>query len=193
MSRIHVLSVSCFAGLVLSGCGPLPNPPLPARVDDETQKSINASWEKALSPVDRFDQQSLLDVLLTTYAYHHGVDKLEFRSEKTFSGGVVVMEVHFDRAEPDRDCFTVTVKDRQGKVRRRERYDRNQIETTARELTSDLATLRKARPGNRNAGRTPKARRSRNPSGAGRIRLAQSRGRQRPKRKRTTATQEVVS
>ncbi len=145
MSRIHVLSVSCFAGLVLSGCGPLPNPPLPARVDDETQKSINASWEKALSPVDRFDQQSLLDVLLTTYAYHHGVDKLEFRSEKTFSGGVVVMEVHFDRAEPDRDCFTVTVKDRQGKVRRRERYDRNQIETTARELTSDLATLREKR------------------------------------------------
>lgn len=143
MSRFHSLSLCVVVGVALSGCGPLPNPPLPVRVDDETQKTITASWDKALTPVDRFDGQSLLDVLLTTTAYQHGVDKLEFRSEKALSDGTVVMEMHFDRGAPDRDRFTVTVSDRLGKVLRQEQYNREQIETTASELTSGLAELRK--------------------------------------------------
>src|SRR5262245_39190489 len=117
MSRIYTLSCCCVLALVLSGCGPL-RAPLPVRLDDEQQKSINESWDKALSPVDRFNSQSLLDILLATGAYQNGVDKLEFRSEKNFAGGLVVMEVRFEQSAPERDQFTVTVQDRQGKTLR---------------------------------------------------------------------------
>lgn len=140
MSRLHILLCG-FVGVALSGCGPL-QAPLPARLDDEQQKAINESWDKALSPVNRFDNQSLLDLLITTSFYQFGVDKLEFRSEKNFSGGVVIMEVYFERTAPQRDLFTVTVQDRQGNVLRQDRYGREQIETTYRELFVDVATLR---------------------------------------------------
>jgi hypothetical protein len=143
MNRLHIL-VCGFVGLAVSGCGPL-QAPLPARLDDEQQKAINESWDKALSPVNRFDNQSLLDILITTSAYQVGVDKLEFRSEKNFSGGVVVMEVRFERLAPERDLFTVTVQDRQGKVLRQDRYGREQIETTYRELFVESATVRQKR------------------------------------------------
>ena len=140
MNRFHIV-LACLIGLAVSGCGPL-QAPLPVRLDDEQQKSVNESWEKALSPVDRFSNQSLLDLLLVTGAYQHGVDKLEFRSEKSFSGGVVIMESHFDRSAPDRDLFAVTIQDRQGIVIRQERYTRDQIAATSSELGSDCAVLR---------------------------------------------------
>lgn len=140
MNRLHIL-YCCSLGLALSGCGPLQTP-LPPRLDDEHQKSIDESWDKALSPVDRFNNQSLLDTLVITQGYQLGVDKLEFRSEKNFSGGVVVMESRFDRQAPERDLFTVTVQDRQGRALRQERYTREQIETTCHELGAEYATLR---------------------------------------------------
>lgn len=144
MNRLHILFCCCSLGLAVSGCGPLQTP-LPSRLNDEQQKSINESWDKSLSPVDRFNNQSLLDILMATGAYQLGVDKLEFRSEKSFSGGVVVMEVRFERLAPERDQFTVTVQDRQGKVIRQERYGREQIETTYRELFVDSEHMRRRR------------------------------------------------
>lgn len=140
MNRLLILFCGSLA-VALSGCGPL-RAPMPPRLDDDSQKSVNESWEKALSPVDRFNNQALLDTLLVTGAYQCGVDKLEFRSEKTFSGGVVVMEIRYDRSAPDRDRFTVTVRDRQGNVLRQEHYGREQIETTYHELSIDLNNLR---------------------------------------------------
>jgi hypothetical protein len=143
MNRLPILCC-CSLGLALSGCGPLQTP-LPPRLDDEHQKSINESWDKALSPVDRFNNQSLLDILVLTQAYQIGIDKLEFRSEKNFSGGVVVMESRFDRQAPERDQFTVTVQDRQGQVLRQERYTREQIANTSRELGVEYETIRQKR------------------------------------------------
>jgi len=142
MNRIFILF--CSLGVALSGCGPLQTP-LPARLDDEHQKSVNESWDKALSPPNRFNSQSLLDILLTTGAYQNGVDKLEFRSEKNLSNGLAIMEIRFERSAPERDLFTITVQDRQGKVLRQERYDREQIETTYREMFIDLNNLRQKR------------------------------------------------
>lgn len=142
MSRTHILALFCAGGLALSGCGPM-RAPLPERLDDEQQKAVNESWDKALAPVGRFDNQALLDVLMTSCAYQHGVDKLTFRSEKIFAGGLVVMEVQFDRLEPERDLFSVTVQDRQGNVLRRENYKREQIETTYRELLVEPEALRR--------------------------------------------------
>ena len=124
------------------GCGPM-QAPLPARLDDEAQKTVNDAWEKALTPVGQFDNQALLDILIVSQAYQTGVDKLEFRSEKRFSGGIVIMEVRYDRSAPKDDRFEVQVVDPAGKVLRQERYEREQIERTNKELLHEEANLRK--------------------------------------------------
>jgi hypothetical protein len=112
------------------------------RVDDDTQKRIDEAWENALAPVDRLDHQQLLDVMIATGAYQRGVDKLAFRSEKRFTGGTVVMEVTFDRAEPDKDRFVVTVSDKAGKQMRQDVYGREAVEKTYQELFVDAPRRR---------------------------------------------------
>ncbi len=130
--------------LAAGGCRPLISP-MPARLDNEDQKSINESWEKALVPIDRFDNQALLDLLLTTKAYQIGVDKLEFRSEKSYSGGTVVMEIRYDRLSPERDRFEVKVLNPEGRILRQESYDRKQIDRTEQELSIDFNKLHRKR------------------------------------------------
>jgi hypothetical protein len=66
--------------------------------------------------------------------YQHGVDQLSFRSEKKFAGGRVVMEVHYDRGQPDRDCFSMRVFDLRGQLVREERYQRQEIKEASRDL-----------------------------------------------------------
>ncbi len=132
MTRIS--GVVVFGSLLcLVGCGPM-NLPMVPRLDKEGQSTIDESWEKALKPIDRLDHQVLLDTLVGTSAYQLGVDKLYFRSEKRFSGGLVIMEVHYDRATPAEDRFEVKVEDLQGEVLRRERYSRDDVEKTYNEL-----------------------------------------------------------
>jgi hypothetical protein len=121
------------ACLITSGCGPL-TMPMAHRLDEKGQQEFDAGWDRALSPVDRLDHQSLLDMICGVQAYQYGVDKLHFRSEKAFATGTIVMEVHFDRTLPDADRFEVSVVDAQGKVLRSERYNRQEVEQTYRDL-----------------------------------------------------------
>lgn len=130
-----------FAFWLTVGCGPLQRP-LPLRLDDEGQKAVDEAWDKVMARVDRFDNQTLLDILIVTQAYQTGVDKLEYRSEKRFSGGMVVMEIRYDRSAPKEDRFEVKVVDGEGKVIRRERYEREQIEKTDEELVRKPVYLR---------------------------------------------------
>src|SRR5947209_657713 len=111
---------------------------LAPRPDDEMQQRIDKAWDAALSPVDRVNREQLLDAFVGTGAYQYGVDKLTFRSEKRFSGGVVVMEITFDRAAPDKDGFVVTVYDKAGKAVRRESYGRKEVEQAYHELFVDV-------------------------------------------------------
>ena len=117
----------------VAGCGPLPAP-MPTRLDDNSQKEIDAAWDAALTPVGKYDRRRWLDALVGTQAYQAGVDTLTLRSEKRFAGGRVVMEVFFDRAKPDDDRFVVTVFDPAGAVARQEWYSRAEVEQTAGEL-----------------------------------------------------------
>jgi hypothetical protein len=137
MKRLFLFLCCClFAG----ACGPLQTP-MPPRLDDEGQKAIDESWDKALSPVNRFDHQALLDVLIGTQAYEIGVDRLTFRSEKNFSAGTVIMEINFYRLAPESDRFEVTVLDLDGKPVRKETYDRQKVESSYRELYVEYAEL----------------------------------------------------
>jgi len=115
---------------------------MPPRFDDEGQKAIDESWNKALTPVDRYDHQALLDILIGTKAYEVGVDRLMLRSEKSFSAGTVIMEIHFYRLAPESDRFEITILDLAGKPVRKETYDRKKVEDTYRELFVDCAQLR---------------------------------------------------
>lgn len=121
------------AVLAAVGCGPLQQP-MPARLDDHSQKQIDAAWDAALTPVGKYDRRRWLDALVGTHAYQAGVDTFTLRSEKKLAAGRVVMEIHTDRARPDDDRFVVTVFDAAGVVARQERYSRADVEQAAREL-----------------------------------------------------------
>lgn len=132
MKRFALPVLAC-ALVVAIGCGPMQSP-LPQRFDPELQKDIDSSWNRAFSPADKLAHQDLLDVMVGTQAYQFGVDTFMLRAEKRFVGGKVVMEVGFDRARPDDDRFMVSVYDTAGKLVRTERYAREEIDNTYREL-----------------------------------------------------------
>jgi hypothetical protein len=130
MKRLVLPGLACaLIFLTAVGCGPM-KAPLPARLDPETQKKIDESWDRAFAPADRLGHQDLLDVMVGTQAYQLGVDTFSLRAEKRFAGGKVVMEVGFDRARPNDDRFEVTVYDPAGKLVRAERYTRQEVEDT---------------------------------------------------------------
>ena len=84
-----ILSVTALCVLALSGCGPMGSGPMPPRLDDNEQKQIDESWDKALTPVDRLDRRAVLVALVLSQAYQAGVDKLTFHSEKKCAAGTV--------------------------------------------------------------------------------------------------------
>lgn len=132
--RTLLASLLALTVVPLIGCGPMDSSPMPARLGAEDQKKIDDAWDNALNPVNKLDRQALLDALIVTHAYQAGVDRLTFRSEKKFSSGLVVMEIHFDRAKPEDDRFDVIVQDANGKEVRGVKYARPEIEATARDL-----------------------------------------------------------
>jgi hypothetical protein len=104
--------------------------PLPERLEPETQKKIDDAWTEVLTPPNRLGRQDLLDMLVGTFAYQHGVDTLTFRTSKQYAGGTVVMEAQYDRMRPTDDRFEVIVYGLDGKVERHERYTRKEIDAT---------------------------------------------------------------
>ena len=118
-----------FAILMTVGCGPMLTP-MAQRVNDEMQKEIDEGWNRALKPVDQLDRQQWLDIFVFAQAYQVGVDKLSLRSEKSFDGGSVIMEIQYDRQLPDKDSFAVTVRDNDGQTVRQETYARKDVEDT---------------------------------------------------------------
>ncbi len=129
MSRLCQIAVV----FTLYGCGPM-QMPMAVRLNEGAQKKIDQTWNKAFAPIDRFDHQGLLDFFFLTGAYQAGVDKLSFRSEKKVTLGMVVMEIEYDRLKPDEDRFEAKLYDRAGKLLRQERYNRQEVESSGREL-----------------------------------------------------------
>jgi len=129
------LTAIALSVISLVGCGPMKNGPIPPTLDAEQQQKIDEAWERALTPIDHLDKQAFLDALVLSQGFQTGVDKLTLRSEKRFSGGIVIMEIHMDRAKPVEDRFVVTIRDKTGeKVLRQMEYGRDEVERTVREL-----------------------------------------------------------
>jgi hypothetical protein len=133
MNRFRLLVCCCAVIFALHGCGPM-RMPMAARPDEEGQKALDQSWNKALTPVGRLDHQAILDVLVGTQAYQFGVDRLTFRSEKKVAAGLVVMEIAYDRLKPGEDRFEVKVYDAAGKLLRQESFGRKEVEQTYKDL-----------------------------------------------------------
>jgi hypothetical protein len=138
--RKHFLAALALAIVPLVGCGPMGSGPLPPRLEADEQKKIDDAWDNALAPVDHLDRQAVLDTLIVSQAFQAGVDRLEFRSEKKFSGGLVVMEIHFDRTKPHDDRFELTIRDTADKEVRHVVYNRSEVETTYQELNDPQYT-----------------------------------------------------
>ena len=132
--RAKLFALASLSIIAFVGCGPMGSGPMPPRLEVDEQKEIDEAWDSALTPVDKFDRQATLDTLIVSQAFQAGVDRLDFRSEKKFSGGLVVMEIHFDRTKPNDDRFEVTVRDPAGKELRHLVYNRSEVETAYREL-----------------------------------------------------------
>ncbi|QEL13811.1 hypothetical protein [Limnoglobus roseus] len=133
MNRFYWYAGLLLVSLFVVGCGPMSRP-IPERLNDVDQKSVNEAWNRALTPVGKHDRQTWLDVFVTAYAHEVGVDRLTFRSEKDLATGKVVMEVFFERAKPADDRFVVTVYDAAGKVVRTEKYNRDEVTRAVEEL-----------------------------------------------------------
>lgn len=131
-----LLTIAATVVIAASGCGPMGSGPMPPRLDDAGQKQVDASWDNALTPVDKLDRQAVLDALVLSQAYQAGVDKLAFRSEKKCAAGTVVMEIHFDRAKPEEDRLSLRVIAADGKVLRELTYNRTEVEETYRDLNN---------------------------------------------------------
>jgi hypothetical protein len=129
MNRTFLPMLACALALVFTGCGPMQSP-MPQRLPEESQKEIDACWDRAFTPAEKLDHQALLDVMVGTQAYQLGVDTFSLRAEKRITGGRVVMEVSFDRAKPEEDRFVVAVLDEEGRTIRNERYSRREVEAT---------------------------------------------------------------
>lgn len=130
---VAVVSFSLCVGLMVGCNGPL-SAPLPARLSDQNQKSADEVWTAALTPINKYDRQTWLDAFVLVKVYEYGAELVTFRSEKKWSGGKVVMEVHFERAKAEDDRFEMTVYDHAGKVLRKERYSRGDVEQTIQDL-----------------------------------------------------------
>ena len=123
MKRLALPGLACALTFAVVGCGPMTSP-MPARFDPDSQKEIDAAWDRAFAPAGKLERQELLDVMVGTQAYQLGIDTFHLKATKKFAGGTVVMEVTFDRARPDDDRFEVSVYDESGKLVRQERYTR---------------------------------------------------------------------
>jgi hypothetical protein len=129
MSTMSALRLSLVLVCLFSiGCGRVMPVPMVDRLEPEKQFEVDVAWHNMLTPPDRLDRTLLLDVLLLHQFHAHGVDRLRLTSEKWLVGGVVVMEVVFERDDPARDAFWVTYQDDSGNVLRQERYSRVDIE-----------------------------------------------------------------
>jgi hypothetical protein len=129
MKRLALPGLACALTFAVVGCGPMTSP-MPARFDAEAQKKIDDGWDRAFERSGKLDRQELLDVMVGLQAYQLGVDTFHLKATKKFAGGTVVMEVTFDRAKPDDDRFEVSVYDAAGKLVRKERYNRKEVEET---------------------------------------------------------------
>jgi hypothetical protein len=142
MSRLPPLLCCCAALAAFCGCGPM-QMPMPVRLDEDGQKSVDQSWDRALTPVDLLDHQAMLDVFLISQAYQAGVDRLSFRSEKKVAAGTVVMQIEYDRLRPDEDRFEVRLYDPAERLLRQEVYRRKEIEDTYKNLFVRFEELRR--------------------------------------------------
>jgi hypothetical protein len=116
MTNIRVLSVGV---LLLAGCQFGAMKPMPERLSEQDQDTVEDMWQNAMDPATRHDRDVLLDVIMAYGLFHRGVDRLDLQAEKSYAGGRAVMVIHYDRAQPpDRDTFSISCFDPSGNITR---------------------------------------------------------------------------
>lgn len=109
------------------GCGILGAVPMVVRLDEKEQADVDSSWVNMFSPPQRLDRELLLDTLLSNQMHERGIDELRMVSRKRVGDALVVMEVEFNRLDPDFDAYTVTYINGPGMELRRERYTFDEV------------------------------------------------------------------
>lgn len=102
--------------------------PMPTRLAAEEQQACDDGWQRLVDAGGELEHTTLLDTVLLMQLWHHGVDRLQLRSEKQVGDALVVMETGFDRADPDGDVFVVTFYDAQQRMIRQEAFASNELD-----------------------------------------------------------------
>lgn len=130
-----------LALVTLAGCGAVMSPFM-VQLDADQQKVVDGMWNNMFTPPARLDRELLLDVLCEYQVLQLGADRMHVTAEKYLASGNVMLEADFDRANPDADEMTLTVRDAVGHTVRRERYLRREINARIPETN---ATMRGAK------------------------------------------------
>lgn len=120
-------SIATIGLLGVAACGPI-IVPMGSHLTPDQQQVVDQSWQRALAADDELGRQGWLDLMVGSFAFQYGVDRFHFTSEKEVDNRLAVMEVRFNRAQPDDDAFEITVFDGERKILRKERYNRADVE-----------------------------------------------------------------
>lgn len=128
-----------LVGFILLGCqGPLTAPAF-RRLAPEEQAQVDRMWNNMLATPDRLDRNLLLDVMLAYELHQYGVDRATYHAEKDYAGGVVLMDIKYDRQKPLDDWFFVEIRDRANHTVRKEHYSGDEIWSHCQDLWHSTA------------------------------------------------------
>ena len=83
--------------------------PMPPRLEPDAQKDVDASWNRAFTPIDRFDHQDLLDIMIGVQAYQLGVGFQPRRHRRLHGTTPHEGERYRARRHSDRERFHVNL------------------------------------------------------------------------------------
>ena len=130
--------LAAFAAVLagVPGClGPL-MVPMVRPLSEEQQDQVEQAWSNICTPPGKLDRMLLLDVLIAGQLHEAGVDSLVLTSRKTVrGGGSALMELRYDRRDPNAATYAVTFLDAQGRLARRELYTPEEINGRAQYLS----------------------------------------------------------
>lgn len=142
-----VLAFATLGLLIIAACsGPMLFP-MVDRLDELQQLEVERNWKNLVDAGADLDRQGWLDVMVSTFAFQRGVDRLEFHSEKEIDDRLVVMEVRYDRAQPQKDAFDITIFDEERKILRKESYSREDVEEVILAMYRAVGTPKSPPPG----------------------------------------------
>lgn len=104
---------------------------MPHRLDEKSQHYVEEGWSTLVSRLPQATRTELLDVMLATGCWHHGIDQLEMTAEKQAGDVRIWMRAVYDRRTPADNHFRLRFIAPGGEVLREEVYAADHMHAVA--------------------------------------------------------------